>query len=67
MLNHLKQMHDLYTYGQDQDNRNVSLDPETGLVETAPAYPEHAEKVEQISELVIMLQGVIKQFKQEHV
>jgi len=65
MLNHLKQVHDLYTYGQDRTNQNVTVDPESGQTEIKPVYPKHAEKVENISGLVIMLQKIIKQFKQD--
>ena len=65
MLNHLKQMHELYTYGQDGTNKNVAVDHETGEVKTDPAYPKHAEQGENIIGLVLMLQKIIKQFKQD--
>ena len=65
MLNHLKQIHELYTYGQDRTNQSVAVDPDTDQVEIKPVYPDHAEKVENITGLVIMLQKIIKQFKQD--
>lgn len=67
MLNHLKQMHELYTYGQDQTDLDVKVDPKNDQVIITPAYPDHAEQVENITGLVMMLQKIIKQFKQDRV
>jgi len=67
MLGHLKQLHELYTYGQDGQGGVISHDPATNKTKVDPKYPDHVEMLEEISSLVIMLQDIIKRFKQERV
>ena len=66
-LEHLRQMHELYYYGQTAGSFQITRDPVTNEEKTDPQYPEHVEFVENISALVISVQEIIKQFKTEHV
>jgi len=67
MLGHLKQMHELYTYGQNGVGYKIKLDPTTNKDRIEPAYPDHVEMIENVTALVIMLQKIIMQFKHERV
>jgi len=67
MLGHLKQLHDIYTVGQEGDGGQQTIDPDTGIMAILPQYPEHVEIIENLTSVVIMLQKTIQQFKRERV